>query len=95
LHSARAAHYLRQRFRGTKVIDLKRSTSHLIQAAVRSRDGGTWLADVVYRDRGGLPRVSQPAPAGREAVVIVGDKLLFAEERAITRRYGAFRRGFL
>jgi hypothetical protein len=76
--------YLRQRFRGTKVIDLQQSTSHLIQAAVRSRDGGTWNADVVYRDRGGLPRVSQPALAGREAVVIAGDKLIFAEEYAIT-----------
>ena len=51
---------------------------------MRTRDGGTWLADVVYRDRGGLPRPSQPALAGREAVVIAGDKLLFAEEYAIT-----------
>jgi outer membrane protein assembly factor BamB len=76
--------YLRQRFRGTKVIDLKRSTSHMIQAAVRTRDGGTWLADVVYRDRGGLPRCSQPALNGREAVVIAGDKLLFAEEYCVT-----------
>jgi len=76
--------YLRQRFRGTKLIDLHESRSHLIQAAVRTRDGGTWPADVVYRDRGGLPRGSQPALAGREAVVIVGDKLLFAEEYAIT-----------
>ena len=36
------------------MIDLQQSTSHLIQAAVRTRDGGTWLADVVYRDRGGI-----------------------------------------
>ena len=76
--------YLRQRFRGTKVIDLAHSTSHLIQAAVRTRDGGTWPADVVYRDRGGLPRCSQPPLAGREAVVIAGDKLLFAEEYCVT-----------
>lgn len=76
--------YLRQRFRGTKVIDLERSTSHLIQAAVRTRDGGHWLADVVYRDHGGLPRCSQPSLNGREALVIAGDKLLFAEEYAVT-----------
>jgi hypothetical protein len=76
--------YLRQRFRGTKVIDLQQSSSHLIQAAIRTRDGGTWLADVVYRDRGGLPRSSQPALGGREAVVIAGDKLFFAEEYGVT-----------
>jgi len=76
--------YLRQRFRGTKLIDLQRSTSHLIQAGVRTRDGGNWLADVVYRDRGGLPRCSQPSLEGREAVVIAGDKLLFAEEYGVT-----------
>jgi len=76
--------YLRQRFRGTKVIDLQRSTSHLIQAAVRTRDGGTWPADVVYRDRGGLPRCSQPSLNGREAVVIAGGRLLFAEEYCVT-----------
>jgi hypothetical protein len=76
--------YLRQRFRGTKVIDLKQSTSHLIQAAIRIRDGGTWPADVVYRDRGGLPRSSQPPLGGREAVVIAGDKLFFAEDYCIT-----------
>jgi hypothetical protein len=76
--------YLRQRFRGTKTIDLQRSTSHSIQAAVRSRDGGTWLADVVYRDKGGLPRAAQPVLAGREAVVIAGDKLLFTEEYCLT-----------
>jgi hypothetical protein len=76
--------YLRQRFRGTKVIDLQHSTSHLVQAAVRTRDGGTWLADVVYRDRGGLPRCTQPPLSGREAVVVAGDKLLFAEEYGVT-----------
>ena len=76
--------YLRQRFRGTRVIDLRRSTSHLIQAAIRTRDGGTWLADVVYRDRDGLPRCSQPSLGGREAVVIAGDNLLFAEEYCVT-----------
>jgi hypothetical protein len=76
--------YLRQRFRGTKVIDLQRSTSHLIQAAIRTRDGGTWPADVVYRERGGLPRCTQPSLNGREAVVIAGDKLLFAEEYGVT-----------
>lgn len=76
--------YLRQRFRGTKMIDLQRSTSHMIQAAVRTHDGGNWLADVVYRDRGGLPQCSQPSLNGREAVVIAGDKLLFAEEYCVT-----------
>jgi hypothetical protein len=84
LSSGGAFLYLRQRFRGTKVIDLQRSTSHLIQAAVRTRDGGTWLADVVYRDRGGLPGCSQQSLSGREAVVLTGDKLLFAEEYCVT-----------
>jgi hypothetical protein len=76
--------YLRQRFRGTKVIDLERSTPHMIQAAIRVHDGGTWPADVVYRNSAGLPRGSQAALAGREAVVIAGDKLLFAESYGIT-----------
>jgi hypothetical protein len=76
--------YLRQRFRGTKVIDLERSTAHSIQAALRSQDGGHWQADVIYRDTGDLPRCSQPALAGREAVVIAGTKLLFAEEYCVT-----------
>jgi hypothetical protein len=76
--------YLRQRFRGTKVIDLQYSTAHLIQAPLRTQDGGNWLADVVYRDAGGLPLHSQPALAGRESVVVAGDKLLFAEEYCVT-----------
>ena len=76
--------YLRQRFRGTKVIDLPHSTAHAIEAPLRTQDGGSWPADVVYRDTGGLPHRSQPALAGREAVVISGDKLLFAEEYCIT-----------
>jgi hypothetical protein len=76
--------YLRQRFRGTKVIDLEHSTAHSIQAALRKQDGGEWPADVVYRESGGLPRCSQPPLAGREAVVIAGDKLLFSEEYCVT-----------
>jgi hypothetical protein len=76
--------YMRQEFRGTKLIDLERSTTHMIQAAVRSRDGGNWLADVVYRDTGGLPRTTQPPLAGRAAVVIAGDRLLFAEPYCVT-----------
>jgi len=56
----------------------------LIQAAIRTRDGGTWPADVVYRDRGGLPRCSQSSLSGRETVVIAGDKLLFAEDYCVT-----------
>ncbi len=76
--------YLRQRFRGTRAIDLEHSVAHAIQAAVRIRDGGTWLADVVYRDTGGLPRTPQRPLAGRESVVIAGGKLLFAEEYCVT-----------
>jgi hypothetical protein len=75
--------YMRQRFRGTKLIDLKKSTHHAIQAAVYDRDGGRWPADVVYRQAGSLPRSSQPPLAGREAVVIAGDKLLFTEEYGV------------
>jgi hypothetical protein len=76
--------YLRQRFRGTKTIDLRDSAAHYIQAALHRQDGGEWNADVVYRETGGLPRTTQPALSGREAVVIAGDKLLFAEEYGVT-----------
>lgn len=76
--------YLRQRFRGTKAIDLRDSAARYIQASLRRQDGGDWHADVVYRETGGLPRTSQPALSGREAVVIAGDKLLFAEEYGVT-----------
>jgi putative pyrroloquinoline-quinone binding quinoprotein len=76
--------YLRQRFRGTKLIDLQHSTAHMIQAALRTQDGGNWLADVVYRVSGHLPQRPQPGLAGREAVVISRAKLLFAEEYCVT-----------
>jgi hypothetical protein len=76
--------YLRQRFRGTKVIDLDHSTSHYLESALRVQDGGRWPADVVYHDTSGLPHCSQPALAGREAVVVAGDKLLFSEEYCVT-----------
>lgn len=76
--------YLRQTFRGTRTIDLDKSTAHLIQAAVRVRDGGTWNADVVYRESGGLPRSSQPSLAGRVPPTIAGDLLLFAEPYCVT-----------
>jgi hypothetical protein len=84
LSAAGSLLYLRQEFRGTKVIDLKTSQSHLIQAAVRTRDGGRWDADVVYRERGPLPKFSQPALAGKTAVVIAGDRLLIAEPYCVT-----------
>jgi hypothetical protein len=76
--------YLRQSFRGTRLIDLSMSTSHMIQAAVRVRDGGVWNADAVYRESGALPRTSQPPLSGRAAVVVAGDRLVFAEPFCIT-----------
>jgi hypothetical protein len=76
--------YLRQPFRGTRAIDLGKSTAYMIQAAVRVRDGGTWNADVVYRESGGLPRTSQPPLAGRVPPTIAGGLLLFAEPYCIT-----------
>ena len=76
--------YMRQRFRGTKMIDLEHSTSHFIQATLRKQDGGTWNADVVYKQTSGIPRTSQPALGGREAVVIAGDKLLVSEPYCVT-----------
>jgi len=76
--------YLRQEFRGTKLIDLKTSQSRMIQATVRTRDGGRWDADVVYRDTGAPPRTSQPQLAGKTAVVMAGDKLIIAEPFGIT-----------
>jgi hypothetical protein len=76
--------YMRQSFRGTKVIDLKNSTAHQIQAAIRVRDGGVWTSDVIYRDTDGLPETTQPSLAGRVAPVVAGDRLLITEPYCIT-----------
>jgi hypothetical protein len=76
--------YLRQVFRGTKLIDLRTSTAHMIQSGIRVRDGGTWNADVVYRESGGLPRTTQPPLAGRVPPVIADGTLLFAEPYCVT-----------
>lgn len=76
--------YMRQDFRGTKLIDLTTSRAHLIHAAVRTRDGGTWDADVVYVDTGRPPKSSQTSLRGRAAPVIAGDKLLWAESYCVT-----------
>ena len=66
------------------MIDLEHSTSHFIQATLRKQDGGTWNADVVYKQTTGTPRGFQPALGGREAVVIAGDKLLISEPYCVT-----------
>jgi hypothetical protein len=75
--------YLRQDFRGTKMIDLDKSTSRLIQAPIRHHDGGTWNADVVYRNQAGLPRTSQPPLRGRAAPVLADGHILFCEPYAV------------
>lgn len=76
--------YLRQTFRGTKVIDLRDSRYHMIQAGVWDRDGGRWPADVVYVPQGALPNTPQAPLAGRPAVVIAGENLLIAEPFCVT-----------
>jgi hypothetical protein len=42
--------YWRQRFRGTYAMDLAERRHHAIQVEVRTRDGGTWNAPVMYVD---------------------------------------------
>ncbi len=76
--------FMRQSFRGTKLIDLRNSQAHMIQAAVRVRDGGVWNADVVYVETSGLPSANQQAFSGRTAPTIAGGMILFAESFGVT-----------
>jgi hypothetical protein len=72
--------WLRQRFRGTEIINLSTSDYHLVEAAVGERDGGNFtFADVVYVPTGNPPPSAHPDSAGHAAVVISGTQVYLSE----------------
>lgn len=77
--------FLRQRFRGTHGLHLKRSEHYFIQAESRSRDGGNWPGDVTYVAQDSA-RVSTPTSAAstRTGPAVAPDLLIFAERYCIT-----------
>jgi hypothetical protein len=78
--------YWRQRFRGTYAMDLEQRRHHQIQVEVRSRDGGTWSAPVMYADtrEAGLPRTPSPATAGRVGATVANGRLYLCESYGVT-----------
>lgn len=78
--------YWRQRFRGTYALDLEQRRHYPIQVEVRSRDGGTWSAPVMYVDtrEAGLPRTASPATAGRVGVAVANGRLYLCESYGVT-----------
>ena len=77
--------FLRQRFRGTHGLDLKKSDHHFIQVESRSRDGGSWPAPVSYVATGS-PGISTPnrADSTRTAPSVASNMIFFAESYCIT-----------
>ena len=77
--------FLRQRFRGTHGLELKKSDHYWIQVESRSRDGGHWPAPVAYV-ASGSPRVATPgrAAATRTAPSLAANSIFFAEPYCIT-----------
>jgi hypothetical protein len=73
--------YWRQRFRGTYAMDLEGRRHFPIQVEVRTRDGGTWNAPVMYVDTSAvrLPRTPSPPTQGRVGVTIANGRLYFTE----------------
>jgi hypothetical protein len=78
--------YWRQRFRGTYAMDLAERRHYQIQVEVRSRDGGTWNAPVMYADTGSvhLPRTASPPTQGRVGVTVANHRLYLAEDFGVT-----------
>jgi hypothetical protein len=78
--------FMRQRFRGTHAMDLKRSRHFFVQVESRSRDGGHWPAPVSYVASGhvGVRTPSRAAATARTAPSIARDAILFAEPYCIT-----------
>jgi hypothetical protein len=78
--------YWRQRFRGTYAMDLEGRRHTAIQVEVRSRDGGTWNAPVMYADTStaGLPRTPSPATQGRVGATVANQRLYLAESYGVT-----------
>jgi outer membrane protein assembly factor BamB len=78
--------YWRQRFRGTYAMDLTERRHYAIQVEVRTRDGGTWGAPVMYVDTGEarLPRTPGLATQGRVGATVANGRLYLAESYGIT-----------
>jgi hypothetical protein len=78
--------YWRQRFRGTYAMDLVERRHHAIQVEVRSRDGGTWNAPVMYVDSGEvrLPLTPGVATQGRVGATVANGRLYLAENYGVT-----------
>jgi hypothetical protein len=78
--------YWRQRFRGTYAMDLIERRHHAIQLEVRSRDGGTWNAPVMYvdTDEVRLPRTPGLATQGRVGATVANGRLYLAENYGVT-----------
>ena len=78
--------YWRQRFRGTYAMDLAERRHYAIQVEVRSRDGGTWNAPVMYSDtsEARLPRTPGQATQGRVGATVANGRLYLAESYGIT-----------
>jgi hypothetical protein len=78
--------FMRQRFRGTHAMDLKRSRHFFVQVESRSRDGGHWPAPVSYVASGdaGVRTPSRAAAAARTAPSVAADAIFFAEPYCIT-----------
>ena len=76
--------WLRQNFRGTQVLDLDASAGRGVTAEIRSRDGGVFNFDVVYKEIGRPVRTPQTPTLGRTAPAIVGGRVFLAEEWGVT-----------
>ena len=78
--------YWRQRFRGTYAMDLQAREHSAIQVEVRTRDGGTWNAPVMYADTSavGLPRTPSHATEGRVGATVANHRLYLAETYGVT-----------
>ncbi len=78
--------YWRQRFRGTYAMDLEGRRHLPIQVEVRTRDGGTWNAPVMYVDNSAvrLPRTPSPATQGRVGVTVANQRLYLSESYGVT-----------
>ena len=67
-------------------MDLAERRHHAIQVEVRTRDGGTWNAPVMYVDNDAvrLPRTPGLATQGRVGATVANGRLYLAENYGIT-----------
>lgn len=77
--------WLRQNFRGTQVVNLTNSSSTPVQAQIRNWDGGNFSGfNIVYKDQPLPPDTNQPEWLGRVAPAIVGNRVYWTENYAVT-----------